>query len=260
MEFFVDLWNELQKRARSTNTDSNLAGPKSFSDVRNSTSASMGSNEDGCLFDETIASFRNRKQHAEHLLIEALQSSLPSLLRSYVNKSQWLTVLDDADEVSHSSLLPVTVELEQPLQIMRRDMKLLRDALAPSAFRRVWHEAQKVLQDLLWNEVLLRWRFTTWGAAQFQRDLTAIWAVADSFPVDESSAGAGMPKLREGARLLNLPIEGHLGSMSLIEAVDAVNAESAKANTTLAELSCQSLSLREARLVLGRRVEAAGSN
>jgi hypothetical protein len=48
------LWDELQRRAKKTDLGDNLAGPMSHADVKNSTSASVGSDEDGALFDETI--------------------------------------------------------------------------------------------------------------------------------------------------------------------------------------------------------------
>jgi RAD50-interacting protein 1 len=93
----VDLWDELQRRAKKTDVDDNLAGPISYTDVRNSTSLSVGSDEDGALFDETITAFRKRRDHAEILVIEAIQYAFPSSLSPYINKPQWLTVDDDSD-------------------------------------------------------------------------------------------------------------------------------------------------------------------
>jgi RAD50-interacting protein 1 len=96
-QFFVDLWDELQRRAKKTDLDDNLAGPISHADVKSSTSASVGSDEDGALFDETIIAFKKRRDHAEGLIVEALKYGFPSTLRPYFNKPQWLTVDDDSE-------------------------------------------------------------------------------------------------------------------------------------------------------------------
>jgi hypothetical protein len=69
----------------------------SHADVKSSTSASMGSDEDGALFDETIIAFKKRRDHAEGLIVETLKYGFPSALRPYFNKPQWLTVDDDSE-------------------------------------------------------------------------------------------------------------------------------------------------------------------
>ncbi len=76
----------------------------SHADVKSSTSASVGSDEDGALFDETIIAFKKRRDHAEGLMAEALRYAFPGILRPYFNKPQWLTV-DDGSENSKSSHL-----------------------------------------------------------------------------------------------------------------------------------------------------------
>lgn len=108
----------------------------SYSDVKSSTSASVGSDEDGALFDETISAFKKRRYHAESLMVEAIRYTFPGSFRPYFNKPQWLTVDDDTEngklgysvlgfkdyetynnEVNRLSLLSVTAELDQPLQV-----------------------------------------------------------------------------------------------------------------------------------------------
>jgi hypothetical protein len=49
MDFFVDLWDELQDRAKTTPTDDNLAGPISYSDVKGATSTEVGTNSEVCI-------------------------------------------------------------------------------------------------------------------------------------------------------------------------------------------------------------------
>jgi hypothetical protein len=136
-------------------------------------------------------------------------------------------------------------------------MAFLHKALASVTFRRIWHEALDALQDLLWNEVLMRERFTTLGATQFYRDLTAVWAIIDEFIPDGSSSALGMPKLREGAQLLNLPIMARDGLMSLSSAYDRVYADNTEARKVIDELGFSTITYVDARLILQRRVEAS---
>jgi RAD50-interacting protein 1 len=136
-------------------------------------------------------------------------------------------------------------------------MAFLHNALASATFRRIWHEALDTLQDLLWNEVLMRERFTTLGAAQFYRDLTAIWAIIDEYIPEGSSTALGMPKLREGAQLLNLPLVPSDGLMSLSSAYNRVYADNTEARKVIEELGLSTITYVDARLVLQRRVEAS---
>jgi RAD50-interacting protein 1 len=84
--------------------EDNLAGPMSHADIKGSTSASVGSDEDGALFDETIKAYKKRRDHAEGLIVEALKYAFPSTLRPYFNKPQWLTVDDESDNSKSRSL------------------------------------------------------------------------------------------------------------------------------------------------------------
>jgi hypothetical protein len=136
-------------------------------------------------------------------------------------------------------------------------MAFLHKALGYAPFRRIWHEALDSLQTLLWNEVLMRERFTTLGAAQFYRDLTAIWSVVDQFIPNGSSLVLGMPRLREGVELLNLPVDAEGDAMSLSSAYDRVFSDNTEAKKVLDELGYSTISYIEARLVLQRRVEAS---
>jgi RAD50-interacting protein 1 len=137
-------------------------------------------------------------------------------------------------------------------------MAFLHKALGAASFRRIWHEALDTLQDLLWNDILMRERFTTLGAAQFFRDLTALWAVIDNYIVDGSLSALGMPKLREAVSLLNLPIEARDGVMSLSSTYERIFSNNTEAKKVIDELGFSTISYQEARRILQRRVEASG--
>jgi len=162
----------------------------------------------------------------------------------------------DYEAAAHPSSLAVTAELDQPIQTLNSNMAFLHEALAAAPFRRIWHEVLDTLQDLLWNEVLMRQRFTTLGAAQFLRDLVAIWSVIDEYVTEGASSALGMPKLREGAQILNLPIVSRDGVMSLSDVYERLFSSNAQAKTVLDELGFSTLTHIEARAVIDRRVEA----
>jgi hypothetical protein len=103
----------------------------------------------------------------------------------------------------------------------------------------------------------MRERFTTLGAAQFYRDLTAIWAIIDAYIPNGSSSALGMPKLREGVQLLNLPLVARDGLMSLGSAYDRVYADNTEARKVIDELGFSTITYSDTRLVLQRRVEAS---
>ncbi|EAQ83252.1 hypothetical protein CHGG_09656 [Chaetomium globosum CBS 148.51] len=231
-EFFVTLWEQLQTRAKVTEDQTNLAGGMSYDHVRDKTSAAVGKENDdnGILFDETIAAYSQRRKRAEEFISEALVETHRKVFKAYLHRPQWSTIADDA-----SGDIAVTAELDEPLrvnipfvsggtlanqrQILKRDLDFLQRALGTAAFRRVWREALEQLNNTLWGEVLMSHRFTASGAAQFSRDLHAISALVERFIPDGSSS---LGSVSDALRLLNLPIEAPEGGMSLRRATDMV--------------------------------------
>lgn len=149
--------------------------------------------------------------------------------------------------------LTITPELDEPLRILRRNFDFLAKTLSTAAFRRVWRDALSKLQDLLWNDVLLRHSFTAYGAAQFHRDGTAISALIEHYITGGSSS---LDSLHEGLRLLNLPVEAsEEGALTLKEGSDRVFTDNDAARKVLEELELEALSPPVARKILLRRVE-----
>jgi hypothetical protein len=153
------------------------------------------------------------------------------------------------------------------------------------------------ISDTLWNNVLIRHRFSTSGAAQLQADLAAICRVVHG-AAGPGVAEAGLRKCLEGAHLVGLPVKGSKseatshaqiasaeetegdwnawegegegpvdlddGSASggeglgLWEVERRLFADNQSAREVLEELGLELLSEAEARTVLGKRVELAG--
>jgi hypothetical protein len=115
-QFFVDLWEQLQARAKTTEDQSNLAGGMSYDHVRDRTSSTVGTADDsGVLFDETIAAYSQRRKRAEEFLSEALIDSHRKAFKAYLHRPQWSTVADDTTPGD----LAVTAELDEPLRVSR---------------------------------------------------------------------------------------------------------------------------------------------
>ncbi|KAK0713099.1 TIP-1 family-domain-containing protein [Lasiosphaeria miniovina] len=253
-EFFVTLWEQLQSRAKSRENQSNLAGEMSYDDVRDRTSSAVGTEEDGgVLFDETIAAYSQRRKRAQEFLSETLIESHRKVFKAYLHRPQWSTIVDDSS-IDPYQLTAVTPELDEPLRILRRDLKFLSRALGTAVFRRIWREALERLNSMLWSDVLMSHRFTASGAVQFARDLRALCSLVERFIPDGSGALGG---LTDALRLLNLPIAAEEGVMSLRKATDMMFTDNAEAKKALEEMDIDSLTPAHARQILKRRVENA---
>ncbi|KAK4242929.1 RINT1-like protein [Achaetomium macrosporum] len=250
-EFFVTLWEQLQARAKTAEDQSNLAGGMSYDHVRDRTSATVGTADDGgVLFDETIAAYSQRRKRAEEFLSEALIDSHRKAFKAYLHRPQWSTIADDTTPGD----LAVTAELDEPLRILKRDLDFLSRALGTAVFRRVWREALEKLNNTLWSDVLIGHKFTASGAAQFMRDVQAISVLIERFIPDGSSS---LGSLSDALRLLNLPVDAQEGAMSLKRATDMVFTDNSEAKKVLDELEIDSLTPANARHILQRRVENA---
>ncbi len=99
-------------------------------------------------------------------------------------------------------------------------------------------------------------RFTTLGAAQFFRDMTAISSIVNDYIPNGSSSSFGMTRLQEGVRLLNLPLVKGDRPVSLAEAC-ARATNDAEAREVIKDLGLKHITARDLRNIIGRRVEAS---
>ena len=158
------------------------------------------------------------------------------------------------------------------MQIMKRNLKYLTKALSTAVLRRVLREALGKLQEMLWTDVLMRQSFTTYGAAQFTRDVRAVCSLVERYVVDGSSV---LRNLSEAVQLLSLPVEDEdededevqaapengqesgrgAGRMSLKRASNKIFTDNTEAKAMLLELGIETLTPANARNILQRRVE-----
>lgn len=270
-----------------TRVEDNLVGNMTYAEVKDCTSQAVGSQDEGSVFDVTIKDFGNLRNKAEALIVNALKYKFPANFSPYLSRPEWQTI-DSAPLsskfitwnilsvanwqkdflllASRQSLIgrfrcvfcPV-IHLATSIlileQIFQRNLDFLHRTLANAPFKRVCRESLESLERLLFDDVLLRQEFSTLGAARFMQDVAAIQGVVDSCMPRGSASALGMPKLKEGAALLNLPLEAEEGRMPLQEACQEIYAGGAQAKEALENLGMTHLTIFEARSILGRRLE-----
>ena len=271
--FFLELWDELQYRAKKNTLDGGktLTGNMTIADVAVRTSQGIGSDEDsGGLFDETANSYRRLRIRIEEIIQETLSYSSRESLRPYSRINPWASLPSTSTPASTADLTPlsITTELDPLVQLLSTHLSFLHKALASAPLRRIVRHVCLSIQSYIWDTILLRNSFSTTGIAQFQRDLSALHDVIDRY-VGAGQARLGMRKLYEAVRLLGLPIkarreveedgggEGDGEGMGIWEVEERVFRSNESAREVLDELGFEALVESEARSVLEKRVEIA---
>lgn len=253
--FFLDLWDELQDRARR-NTGTNLAGSMSVEDVAERTSSAVGSEEDtGALFDETAGAYRRLRIRSEGIMQEMLIHSTRENLRPYGKINPWSSL----SSVEPPFSLALTAELDATVQQLNEYLAFLSRVLAQAPLRRIVRQVALNVQAFLWDYVLMRYTFSASGIAQFQRDVEAIWETIDRW-LGEGQAEMGMRRLKEAFVLLQLPvrtnddnpIQAGLGLWEVEKRIFRTNEEGRE---VLEELGLEVLGEIDARHVLERMIE-----
>lgn len=198
--FFLELWDELQDRARR-HTGKNLAGTMSVEEVAERTSSTVGSQEEsGALFDETAGAYRRLRIRTESIMQDALIHTIRDSLRPYSRINPWSVI--STEPITPSSLA-LTAELDSTIQQLSNSLSFLSSALAPASLRRITRQVGLSIQSFLWDNVLMRNTFSTTGGAQFSQDVLALWEVIDRH-VGERQGEISMRKLKEAIVLLGL--------------------------------------------------------
>ncbi|KAK5125106.1 hypothetical protein LTR85_000780 [Meristemomyces frigidus] len=282
--FFLELWDELQARAKGRNSISSKLG--GLQDIQQKTSSAVGGYEndtelDGALFDETAAAYRRLRVRSEGIIVETLTYNIREALRPYGRISTWASLSVTAAGGS------VSAELDPTIRLLTDYFGFLSKAVGKLPLRRINRAVCHTIQNYIWDSVLTRHTFSTAGATQLGADVRALCALIDRY-VGVGQAQAGMRKLLEGTTLLGLPVRGEIQRVqagrsgtdeddegAAWEEVDGdVNEESTEnkqlglfeverlvfmdndsARHALEQLGLEVLSENDARAVLERRVE-----
>ncbi|KAF2758217.1 RINT-1 family protein [Pseudovirgaria hyperparasitica] len=274
--FFLELWEELQDRARNSASLGKTTAAMSVTDVAEKTSSTVGSDgEGGALFDETASAYQRLRVRAEKIIVETLNHAVSLALRPYTRINPWSTLPASGPSTSALPTTTTTAELDTTLHTLRESFTFLARAVAQAPLRRVVRQVLASLQTALWNGVLVKHTFSTAGAAQLGADVASICRVVDlavggggggGSTGSSAVAESGLRKLREGVLLLGLPFRsgGGSGGDSSEEAASGLGlwqvekrlfADNEQARGVLEELGLEVVGEAEARSVLGRRIE-----
>ena len=262
--FFLDLWDELQTRARQKDhPGESIAGPMSVEDVAGRTSNSVGSSDEtGALFDETAAAYRRLRIRSEGVMQDHLVHSIRESLRPYGRVNLWTSL---GTEGVSSSSLAITAELDTVVQQLNTYLSFLSKALAEAPLRRVSRQLALSVQAFFWENILMRHSFSKYGSAQVARDVSAIWEIMDRY-MGIGQRQISMRKLAEGLELLTMPLkysqvlEGE-NAMPTTENTEVLDVEkrmfrdNESAREVLEALGIEVLSEGEARNILEKRIE-----
>ncbi|KAF1843640.1 RINT-1 family protein-like protein [Cucurbitaria berberidis CBS 394.84] len=200
--FFLDIYEELQDRARQANS----IGSMSVADVAGRTSKSVeGDSDSGSLFDETASWYARLRERSANIIIDRLNNNVREALRPYRHINPWAT-LSGSSSAAATNLSP-TAEIDPLLTHLTTTLTFLSRVLASAPLRRITRTVLATISSTLWDNVLSRYRFSTAGAAQLHTDLAAICRVVDK-AVGPGVAETGLQKCIEGAQLVGLPVKG----------------------------------------------------
>ena len=265
--FFLELWDELQYRAREKGQHGkNIAGSMSVTEVAERTSSNVGTEESGALFDETASAYRHLRVRTEEVMQENLSYDIRESLRPYGRLGTWSSIVPDPQSVS--SMSPSS-ELDNPVQKLTSYLDFLSKALGDAPLKRISRQIALAIQAFIWEQVVLRNNFSTTGVTQSRRDVETIMTVFDRF-CGSGQGRLGMRKLYDALQLIGMPIRARESSdsstddsrepvkgLSIWEVEKRIFQSNESARETLEELGIENLTESEARTMLEKRVELA---
>ncbi|KAL8831652.1 MAG: hypothetical protein Q9170_005206 [Blastenia crenularia] len=283
--FFLEMWDELQDRARanSEGTRKTLAGDMSVEHVADKTSAAVGDQDasGGALFDETAGAYRQLRVRAEDILTDQFVQNVKEAMKGYGRINPWSSLSDieegEEDENARDPQLAISAELDGAIQLLQSYLSFLASTLAQAPLRRVTRQVSLNVQAILWDQVLMRHTFSRTGAKQFERDVHGLWEVVDRY-VGLGQGEMGMRRLKEGVLLLRLrnkgsakpgweavenrvdeePAQGEALKLTSMEVEDRLFRSNESGREVLEELGLEVLTEGQARSVLERRVDVNG--
>ena len=204
--FFVEMWDELQDRARKRNSISSKLG--GLQEIQSKTSAAVGEEDgdegvQGALFDETATAYHRLRVRSENQIVETVVYNIREALRPYGRIGTWASLSSSAAGGS------ISAELDPTLRLVAEYFAFLSRALGKVPLRRIGRHVGHAIQSYIWDNVLVRHTFSTAGAAQLATDVRALCTDLERY-IGPGQAPAGMRKLLEGVTLVGLPVRGEM--------------------------------------------------
>lgn len=273
--FFVELWNDLQYRAKSREQSKPVAGSFMISDIASKTSATLETGEDadmggtatGALFDETATAYARLRSRSEEVLMNTVTSAFRDQLRPYARSATWSLLAVPPSGSSGESRTPSTtsVDLNPVLDSLKTNLSFLSRTLGTLPLRKMGRHVAQYLDSYISDKVLMGNSFNEYGARQVLVDIEVIAMTVDRH-VGSSTGTKNMRRCLEAARLLTLRehqiqegVDGQADpnddSLDLWTVEKRLFDDNDSARAVLDELGCERLTHADARQVLRRRVE-----
>jgi hypothetical protein len=205
--FFLDLWNELQSRARHNKRGQNSR--MNVAEVVAKTSHTLqdsDSDDTGALFDETAGAYAKSRAKAESTIVDTLTKHVRDALRPYSRSNVWSSLSSASTSTSDDdSTLPPSIDLTPAISYLTESLTFLAGALGPLPLRRINKQILRTLDTYLLDRVILAHSFSLSGANQVRADVHAIVDVFER--VDEGVAQRGLRRCIEASYLLVLPVK-----------------------------------------------------
>lgn len=208
--FFLELWDELQYRAKSNSgTGASVGDDLMVDDVAAKTSSTIKSNgsdndtdSDGSgLFDQTASAYRRLRERSEEEILRAFDVNLRGALKPYAKYAQWSSL---AGTPSGSLSMTPSPSLDGFFETTSVLLGYLAKVLAAGSLRRITKHFCSSVQREIYDNVLMHHNFSGAGASQLKRDLTAIKESIETATKLRGAVGAGMRRLDEAIYLLSL--------------------------------------------------------
>ncbi|GAB7365850.1 hypothetical protein MBLNU230_g7181t1 [Neophaeotheca triangularis] len=206
--FFIELWEELQFRARNRDTISSKL-ESGLQELQAKTSAALVPSDEinditqGALFDETASAYQRLRVRSESILTETLTQQLQESLRPYLRTNTWATLSSSSSSTSTSS------GLDPCLTTLTSSFSFLSKALGRAPLLRLSRATTSALSSTLLDNLVLRSNFSTAGAAQLSTDVDALSQVLVRF-AGSRAVETGLRGLVEAVTLLALPVRSEI--------------------------------------------------
>lgn len=216
--FFLELWDELQDRAKNRDQVSSKLG--GLLEIQQKTSSAVGGDDSdgelqGALFDETAAAYHQLRVRSEAIIVETLTYNVREALKAYSRIGSWASLSGNTAGGS------VSAELDPLLRLLTEYFGFLSNAVGKVPLRRMNRQVCNAIQSYIWDNVLTRHSFSTAGAAQLKTDVRAICAEIDRY-IGTGQVRSPMRKLLEGIELVGLPVKGEVQRVQPSRAGDGI--------------------------------------
>ena len=219
--FFIDLWEELEDRAKR-NTKPRVPGSNALApsgvtatpttpgfnvtEVASKTSKTLNDDDtiaQGALFDEITTSYRQLRVRAEEYINKHLATSLTEALKLYRDIDSWSALSSTTSGAATQGVdqeLSISSQLDSPLQLLSMYLSYLASVLGTAPLRRIGRQLALSIQSTIWKTVTSK-SFSKVGAAQLRRDVFAMCGVMDRY-LGGGQSEQGMQKVVEALTLL----------------------------------------------------------